>query len=803
MPPSLETPGSESSGLFKLRNGIEDLRCKAADGHYFNPQSIRKLCTPELIKAAVHDYPFPAHKKDGIAQSILCNGILIFCILVHIRAEHLMVILLERDVSKKLDNRLPMDSGALSFMQREESRRFFEVQWEFLPVKLPSREYLQIDEHYILPYLENRRHADRGGSFGDIYKATFECSMQDMLEYPEPNKEGGMVTVIRKQIRFNENIEGFARERSCLEILQQLKHPNIVELLCSYTYKGEHSLIFPCEDMDLDDFFKKGRYRDFQSNPTFYLAVYGLISAVEYLHNFQSDVREDFSTMIGSHHDIRPHNILVRSNTFILADFGLAKMSEEGKSSTSMKGGGGEYMAPECIKGGKIGRAADIWSLGGVFLDIAAYIEDGPEGRIRAQDKREGGGPYVDATTTHFFSTDGNLKTGVIDSIQKLQENPEDKTLRTFLLLSRSMLGVNQETRPSAPTVRRNAAYIAIKSLFREALQDMIKWREQLGETDAGRIWEDTWKLWAWGEEVGINGVNLATKEFKEAIPHADKTEKRLQNILTELVRALGSEKLLQKRTPKINDRIRDLRTTLPDDYGKRIKARKACYGKYADYDPPKLPSMSDELLQSSDHPATGSGVRSASVSPLGSACIDPMLNSGLEELQLKDISVGEHNEMGPPKDVETTFDEPQEPTLTQGTHHTDRDSRQLQTMNSKDLEYSNHSHAELGTSVSQKSLILPSPEEQRTATPKPTRTEAGSKFESSIFSTLSGPEKSTNATSIEPGNSVSLGSRHIHNERASFRRPLSSLRLPDPVIRGGWPERGSILEGTGISAHV
>ena len=367
--------------------------------------------------------------------------------------------------------------------------------------------------------------------------------------------------------------------------------------------------------MDLNDFLKcEERHKDFRSNTTFFTALYGLTSAIEFVHNCELVDDAGNITITGYHHDIRPNNILVRSNTFLLADFGLSKMDDEDKLSTSLKAFGGDYIAPECLaKKPRLGRPADIWSLGGIMVDIAAYIENGPRGRIEAQDKRMEIGPYAGLTTAHFFSNDC-LKSGVLSCIRDLQADPADKTVRSLLFLSRHMLEVPPAERPDAHNVRENAAYIAIKSLFRTALTSMIGWRKRSRESRPNRIWEDTWKLWAWGEEIGINGAGLMTPEYKDAITHAETTEAALQRILTDLVTLLASEELSEyakdesrgivssdysKESHKINNCIRSLKSSLPDTYGTRIEKWKSHYGREADKDPPGLPKLSDEAFQS------------------------------------------------------------------------------------------------------------------------------------------------------------------------------------------------------------
>ena len=208
-------------------------------------------------------------------------------------------------------------------------------------------------------------------------------------------------------MKFNLTRADFDRER---DILQEAKHENVVDLLYSYTYEGEYSLLFKLEPMDLNDFFQQEqRYKDFESNTTFYTAIHGLASALEYFHNHRLRDDEQNLTITGYHRDIRPHNILVRHNTFVLADFGLAKIDDGNKSksssTSSYHGGGGDYVAPECLmKGKRIGQAADIWSFGALIVDIASYMEQGPEGKRTAQDVRSRTGKDPNSRTTQFFS---------------------------------------------------------------------------------------------------------------------------------------------------------------------------------------------------------------------------------------------------------------------------------------------------------------------------------------------------------------------------------------------------------------
>ena len=118
--------------------------------------------------------------------------------------------------------------------------------------------------------------------------------------------------------------------------------------------------------MDLSAFFKLSkRYKYFRFNVTFYTAFYGLASALEHIHNCNLEGEEELAPSIGYHHDVAPRNILIRHDTFLLADFGLAKMKGRDEDSvTTFKAGSDDHVAPECIDEKidrpHVGRTVDI-----------------------------------------------------------------------------------------------------------------------------------------------------------------------------------------------------------------------------------------------------------------------------------------------------------------------------------------------------------------------------------------------------------------------------------------------------------
>ena len=107
-------------------------------------------------------------------------------------------------------------------------------------------------------------------------------------------------------------------------------------LLTAYTHGRELSLLFPQLDMDLKAFLSREEtYGRFRWRFTYFSALHGLASALTRAH----EVRvygdgADFEG-IGYHHDLRPANVLVSSETFLLADFGMGSVREHADGSTT------------------------------------------------------------------------------------------------------------------------------------------------------------------------------------------------------------------------------------------------------------------------------------------------------------------------------------------------------------------------------------------------------------------------------------------------------------------------------------
>jgi len=273
--------------------------------------------------------------------------------------------------------------------------------------------------------------------------------------------------LVRKEL---ENIGDHKIELENLAILSHLRHPNIIELLASYTYKGKHNLVTPlAEGGTLANLFASNRQTTpFKSNESFLIALARLSSAVEHVHNFVE--RRINTNLIGCHYDLRPKNILVSRETLLLADFGLSRFKGQSESSgTVFRQGGGDYRAPECedIDDGLflkfiVRRSSDIWSFGCIIAEAATYMILGRCGVEEFKKKRhfkKGKGYYY-----LFHCGRGKPNVAVSNWLSELARK-SSTSCKMLLELVRRMLSMDEKKRPQAREVTGRLRLIAIREV--------------------------------------------------------------------------------------------------------------------------------------------------------------------------------------------------------------------------------------------------------------------------------------------------------------------------------------------------
>jgi serine/threonine protein kinase len=308
--------------------------------------------------------------------------------------------------------------------------------------------------------------------------------------------------IVRKEFKRSNGIHGnYENELHNLNLLNNLKHPNIVKLLSSYTYRGKHNFLFPlAQDGDLTTFLtQKDRPYHFLEDGAYYRALGELSSAIEVVHNYTSDQLN--LDLLGIHHDLKPQNILVHEGTFILADFGLSKFKEATESSKTMFNiGGGHYLAPECedyeanFEKHTINRSSDVWSFGCIIAEILTYMVRGVDGV--AEFKRRRLVKVGILTTCAFHAGRDKPNAGVTAWLTKLKgETAEPGQMASRLI--ESMLSMEPERRPKAGQVTSRLRFIAMNAYI-DSIDGQYDLLSGVVESLELEIERQRFKSWKW-----------------------------------------------------------------------------------------------------------------------------------------------------------------------------------------------------------------------------------------------------------------------------------------------------------------
>lgn len=374
------------------------------------------------------------------------------------------------------------------------------------------------------------------------------------------------VTLIRKRlkIRPTQNKEPpstFKEEIVCLKLLHRLGHPNIVPLLGSYTYNGEHNFLFPCLDMDLHMFFNlSDRFGEFKWDFTFFEALRGLASALQNVHVLRLKAEQHGMDLVamGYHHDLRPANILLTNKTFLLADFSLAKIKpvdihSSPTSKTTWKAGAGDYISPECMgqdfSEQSVGRAIDIWAFGCLVTEIATYIERGPIGLQQFRKRRSSANFFPNWCDQYFFTKEG-IRPAVLDWLQELIVKPRNELIPDLIRLALSTLQIDPSKRPDAAQICKELSSLSAKAHL-HAIQDAFETYLAIAHQQ-GVHGPPTMKIVFEHERIRALGIVLGLHESQmntQAIYDAGNFWDSSQEILLTLFKKLDSKNHLDAAT--------------------------------------------------------------------------------------------------------------------------------------------------------------------------------------------------------------------------------------------------------------
>ena len=186
------------------------------------------------------------------------------------------------------------------------------------------------------------------GSFGTVYKVM-----------KKDTKEIFAMKRLSKKFLIKKNMLKYAVSES--KIMKELNHPFILNLFYSFECENYLYLVLEyCPGGDLELLLEAEGLSEFQSQQ--YLAE--IVLGLEYLHN--NDI---------IYRDLKPANILLDVKGHIkLADFGIAKNSNNKDVAAATLIGSPAYISPEILCHEGLTKASDIYSFGIVMHELITGI---------------------------------------------------------------------------------------------------------------------------------------------------------------------------------------------------------------------------------------------------------------------------------------------------------------------------------------------------------------------------------------------------------------------------------------------
>ncbi|KAJ8121558.1 hypothetical protein ONZ43_g2018 [Nemania bipapillata] len=523
-----------------LQNQIRKGKATSTSQRQFLPiNKLDEILTRNTIDGAVKELACDPQDHIKLVDTIYNEGKKVFAMLIYNDCQDLITKFRKLGF---LDSQLPLRE--VDVEKIEDTVRIHrlveDAQWVFCPYIFPERMWechRELNEKVILPIINAEQIG--AGAYGDVEKISIPSCQQNIIVTKED-----VVQFVRKQLRNKYMTEEFKREETCLRMLNQLKHPNIIPLFGSYTYQGRDNFLFPYIEMSLDRFLRsESRYGDFQWDLTFYSALAGLASALSKTHCLHLDqVTHDIKfDGIGYHHDLRPSNVLVSTDTFILADFGLGSLKwADALSHTPFKHVSGDYVAPECTnaneEGQEVGRSIDVWALGCLISEVVTYMLRGKEGLEVFRNKRLTPARLARWKDSSFYQPSGHVKPEVLDWMGNLRgSNSQPDLVPQLLEISRQALTFKVTERPTMEALYQRLIRLSMQKHFQSIQSIFPRVLEIVGSSDQHslrslRYAKDRFDAWGMAALADNNvsdfkreeAVAIMKRIFEELQPRAE-----------------------------------------------------------------------------------------------------------------------------------------------------------------------------------------------------------------------------------------------------------------------------------------
>jgi len=278
------------------------------------------------------------------------------------------------------------------------------------------------------------------------------------------------------------------------------RHSHLIQLLATYTLRGEYHFLFPWADANLRKLWKNEVLPPFNEQKYLWALqqMRGLASALQVIHEYEFP--EAYKPLVegqltlgrfripglkqtdpqfGRHGDLKPENILFFKTTgnLQITDLGLSQFhGDKSRSQIVAQGVGGSptYIPPEILLNGHISRAYDIWSLGCVFLEFITWLVEGEKAVDSFADNRNEKAHDKIEDDTFFIIVDDKaiVREGVISWIERLKGNPNGRCspmIKELLqLVLKEMLMIDYEKR-----IKAGPLYFSLKAIHERGKEEL------------------------------------------------------------------------------------------------------------------------------------------------------------------------------------------------------------------------------------------------------------------------------------------------------------------------------------------
>ncbi|KAJ4396583.1 hypothetical protein N0V93_000804 [Gnomoniopsis smithogilvyi] len=361
--------------------------------------------------------------------------------------------------------------GCFDGWSQHDIEAFEKLQWRVVvPVfsDTPKQQFLDLEDQAVLPYIEsweNKEHDHFKGGNSEVWKVKIHDAHHTFqnLNTTVPNNPYLAIKKLKSK-----DDEAFRREVRNLQRLHNAEHPNLLNLLATYKYKGHYHLVFPWADGDLRRLWRSTPNPQAGKEEMRWLAQQcaSIASALKSVHagaeswieaggDGPSDKQRMAMNKFGIHGDIKPENIFIFSKgqqkSFKALCMGPPNTSSDGSSTSpserSSRGGSPSSAADEFVLGDfgsggffgpssnpdplhqitvtyrppeydtklrPVSRSWDVWGLGCTYLEFVTWFLLGPSGLTEFA-KRRTTRTAAGKLSDHYFETfiDGSQDGGV------------------------------------------------------------------------------------------------------------------------------------------------------------------------------------------------------------------------------------------------------------------------------------------------------------------------------------------------------------------------------------------------------